>query len=181
VNKLVELVFFTYMNSLVWRIGLILLLILGWWWWRGSRLVSQNEQAAPTPTAASVNPGGARAEEFLEESGIEIPEDNERVVLDAVGGGENTGVMAWSSEGAQATVTVIASLPDLQTGTYAAWLSFEDEFTRIGNLRLSKSGYLLDTRVEARVIEQAQRVIVSRETGVDRGEPVDRVLEGRLE
>ncbi len=170
------------MNSWVWRVGLILLLVLGWWWWRGDSLVSpENQQESQRPTGLSVDPEGERAEAFLEDSGIEIPEDQERVVLEDVGGGENTGVMAWSAEEGRASITVIASLPDLTTGTYAAWLRYEDEFTRMGNLRLAKSGYLLDSDVDAALLSRAQQVIVSRETGVDRGEPVDRVLEGRLQ
>lgn len=162
-----------------------------WWWvvlaivvvgivfWKfqggGEEVAEDLEEIIPN----EVVEGERRAEEFLSEKGIDLPNGATRAVLFDKTGGNATGVVVREQMNGQALYTVLAALPDPTDGWYQAWLARagNQEPVSLGILALGKGGYL--TEVTREFLTDYSRVLVTRET-VDDETPELVILEGEF-
>lgn len=152
-----------------WRYGLVALVVVGLLWWR-------NRQQPEAPVAPmSEQEATERANKFLQEAGIEVPEGTERAnLMDLVNEGL-TGVVTRKVEGGKTEISVIAGLPET-TKLYVAWLANDQgDWRRLGRLVDEKGGMKLDYQGEG--IGGFDEVVVSEETGVG-VKPTKPVLRG---
>ncbi len=84
-------------------------------------------------------------QEFENRFNITIPDDVEKIDLQASSGFEGAGVATRKFDRGNFSHVVIADLPDPSSGNYQAWL-VKDDTTNIftGLLRLAKGGYILE-------------------------------------
>lgn len=139
--------------------------------------------AEPTPTPSpSPSPQDVLGiqEQIESETGIvaQLPEDGNNVALQDV---SNSGSRAVVNTNDAGDVTVIADLPDTETGQqYNVWMMSTDEGTdamKVGTLQTVKGGYVLEGSISA---EGMNKVVISRDSaGATAPESV--VLEGTVE
>ena len=117
-----------------------------------------------------------KANKFLEESGLNLPEGVERYNLS--GEGENTGIVTRKkTQGDMTEITVLAGLKDLESGYYQVeLLDNQDKVEVLGNLRQGKGGYVLETTKKIDT-QKYNRIRVSQKVGADPGKVV---LEGEF-
>ncbi len=88
-------------------------------------------------------------QDFMNEFNMEIPDDLDSVELKDVTGGMGRGIATRKFEGTF-THTVLADLPDLETGFYEGWLvrgevgNSNFGFISTGKLKVAKGGFLLE-------------------------------------
>jgi len=157
-----------------WRLLLLIAVVIGLIWWRQSR----NDDNKPTPnTNTEEQQVEERANRFLEERNIQLPEGAERTNLKDVSGGEGTGVVTRVASDNKTELTVLAALPDLDEGYYMAWVrNGDNSVQKLGRLQMGKGGYMVDAQVNQK-LSGAEKVIISRETKAT-DEPTSVVLEG---
>lgn len=113
----------------------------------------------PTPTPISV-------EDMESKFNIDIPDNAETAEL--TGDGVSALASRETSENGS-TISILADLPDPETGVYQAWVEKgeegQDDFDRVslGNLRMAKGGYLLEYS-GTKDLTDYKKVTVSRET-----------------
>ncbi len=84
-------------------------------------------------------------EEKIEERfNLVLPEDVERAELTDVSGGTASGIAARKYENGRFEFTVLADLPDPDSGTYQVALEKDGDQVNLGAMRVAKGGYLLD-------------------------------------
>jgi hypothetical protein len=149
----------------------IVLILLGLWLWRRT----QAEPTAPTNEDTVLE---SRVNEFLDNAGFSLPEDIDRANLDGTLEGDSTGVATRSQIDDATEYTVLASLPDLISGWYQAWLTTEDgqDPVSLGQLIIAKGGYVVETTTQTDW-SQRGRVIVTHEETLD-DQPETTILEG---
>ena len=109
-----------------------------------------------------------RVSEFGKQFGVTIPEDVDKIVLGSTTG-EPTSGLATRDRKQPVTVTILANLPDTKLG-YTARLSEGDKKFELGNLQVSKGGWMVEkTRPEEATKYRAVEVLHG-ETVVLRGE-----------
>lgn len=114
---------------------------------------------------------------FLEENQVTLPEGAERANLSSPEDSGETGVVTRQEQEVGEEVTVLAALPDLEQGSYYAWMvTGEDSYELIGALNPAKGGYLIE-RVMSGEVQSTGEVVVSRETSVGDA-PTNVVLRG---
>lgn len=162
------------MNRERW-IGLaVVLIIVGGWLFFRSRQPSQEPASAEQEQAAE-----EKVSTFAEQLGVTIPEDVEKTALTDVTGGEAQGVATRDFDEGLFTHSVLASLPDPETGAfYEGWLVRPDPFDVVytGKLRLVKGGWSLDYEA-GEDLSDHNRVVVTLER-VDDQQPEAHILEG---
>lgn len=126
-------------------IGAIALLVLV----GGYFYVSRNR--TPDENLQVTNDDLQTVEKNIEDSfKIDIPDDANKAVLGS-STEAGTGIVTWDvDDNGQFTATILADLPDLETGTYTAYAikgqptdESYDEIS-LGGLRVAKGGYLLE-------------------------------------
>jgi hypothetical protein len=120
-----------------------------------------------------------RADEFLEQIEVTLPEDADRANLRDVASTNSVGVATRRGEEGQTEYSVLASLPDPERSQhYEAYLVDDaGEQTFLGRLVQGKGGWMVDYRSMKEI--EADKVVVSREEDVD-GEPDEVILEGEF-
>lgn len=90
----------------------------------------------PTPTVT---------QELESKFKLSIPDNVEKINLQAASGFEGIGIATRKFESGIFTQMIIADLPDPESGNYQVWL-IKDDNTKIstGTLKLAKGGYLLE-------------------------------------
>ncbi|OGM81788.1 hypothetical protein A2361_00265 [Candidatus Woesebacteria bacterium RIFOXYB1_FULL_40_26] len=118
-------------------IGIIILAMVAGliYWFRRSQ---QPRPAISTPTPS--------AEEEIERTfNLTIPDNLERADLGNVAGKEGTGLATRGFENGKFTLTVLANLPDVTSGTfYQVWLVKDGTNLSLGKMGIAKGGYLLE-------------------------------------
>src|SRR5688572_19287136 len=125
-------------------IVILLLVALGWGIYRfmAGRGQNRNQNGGnPTPTA-TVTP--REDEEIIErEMGIDIPDEGQRSTLRDVIGGNRLAIARRIENDGSTELVVNANLEEPSAGRfYEAWLVRGDEQISLGELRLTKGGYL---------------------------------------
>jgi hypothetical protein len=155
-----------------WKFLVLAVVVIGLVWWRQNQ-APREELEVPTPEEQLEQ----QVNQFLEDSGIRLPEGSERANLSDQTGGSATGVASRQVGTTRTDITVIADLPDLTGGSYVAWLTDEDgDFERMGALRPAKGGYLIDFSTSQN-IEGMDEVVISRETSIT-NQPSELILQG---
>jgi len=149
---------------------IIVLVLLGIWLWRRGQQSEESMVAESSDQEVT-----SRADDFLSTSGYTLPQDSDRVNLQDVSGGTSTGIVT-RSENSQ--YTVLASLPELSTGWYQAWLTTSDDQNPVslGNLAPAKGGLLLESSSSVDQ-ESYTRLIITKEQTRD-NQPETIILEG---
>ena len=145
----------------------------------GLRLLRRPAPSTPTPTPETTTEEVKdRVNRLLESAGIEVPAGVKRV--DLVGSdSQSTGVATVKADG-QAEITILAAVPDLDTGWYEGWLTKSDgsEPLSLGRLTLAKGGYLLETTITE--IGDRRQIIVSSQVKPS-DQPTTEILKGTFE
>ncbi|MBI5151484.1 MAG: hypothetical protein HZA34_02825 [Candidatus Pacebacteria bacterium] len=141
--------------------------VLGYKWW--------NAQTSNIPKPQGVLTEGISVDDnsqaLLKRFGI--PE--KRVAqLKSVGRTEGYGVVQWSED--RRLITVLANLPQLQKGSYQAWMIIDGSSTLMGTMRIGKGGYVVDYTSPSQLPE-VMTVVVSQEVRKD-NILEEKVLEG---
>lgn len=142
----------------------VLGLYLGLKWW--------NSQTAnmPQPALTDGLSVDERGESLLKQFGL-----NKDRSAQLKGAGEGYGVVRWSVD--KKAMTIVADLPVLTTGMYQVWLKdAQDIFTKLGTMRYSKGGYVLDYSSKMS-LPSTFFVVVSKEVKND-GVLEEKVLDG---
>lgn len=142
----------------------VLGLYLGLKWW--------NSQTAnmPQPALTDGLSVDERGESLLKQFGL-----NKDRSAQLKGAGEGYGVVRWSED--KKAMTTVADLPVLTTGMYQVWLKdAQDIFTKLGTMRYSKGGYVLDYSFKMS-LPSTFSVVVSKEVKND-GVLEEKVLDG---
>ena len=166
------------MNSRVWWIiGLVIIALLAWWYFRG-RAGTPQPGEIPSEEQVQEDQAAERANEFLEERGVTLPSEVERVNLRDVAGGTATGVATRDQINGSTEYTVLAALPELSGGQYEAWLTRVDgsDPVSLGELRAEKGGFIVEKTTTEDWSERT-RVMVTSEAQQDMT-PETVVLEG---
>lgn len=151
-------------------IGAIVLVVAG----LGFFLYRQSQQAIDeAPIADEETVTRERADRFLEDMNIELPEDATRVNLRDVSDSDGTGIATRRPDGDVLLQSVLVALPDPAPGEfYEAYLvSSEDEEVeplRLGRLQMIKGGWALDYRLSQDQAETYDRIQVTLEQVDDR-------------
>lgn len=127
---------------------------LGIKWW--------NSQTAnmPQPVLTEGISVDERGESLLKQFGL-----NKDRSAQLKGVGEGYGVVRWSED--KASMTVVAELPVLARGVYQAWMKdAQGTLTKLGAMRYSKGGYVLDYSSKMN-LPSSFTIVVSKETKND--------------
>lgn len=118
----------------------IVLILLGIWLWRRGR---QPQDSISNDTDAQEVE--SRANDFLSQSGYSLPENATRANLSDPTGSGSTGIATRDDN---QNYSIIASLPNIESGWYQAWLTTSDGShpVSLGSLTLAKGGFLLETQ-----------------------------------
>ena len=125
--------------------GAVILALITFIWWR-----SKDSQPESPNVENTIEEGVElenRVNQFLEDKNIVLPENAERANLKSVGGTSDSGVVTREQDANSTNITLIANLPDLETGSYQVIFSKDGEDADsmvLGTLRTAKGGYLLD-------------------------------------
>jgi len=113
---------------------------------------------------------------FLTEKGITLAPGAGRAALS---GPEGSGIASMDKANGTTTYSVIADLPSLTSGMYAAWLKNESgAVVNLGQLRLEKGGYMV-VKTTTEDWSGYKTVVVSKETGAA-ATPTGAVLQGNF-
>ncbi len=117
-------------------------------------------------------------EDQLEQAfGFDIPEDVDKAELKDVTGGNATGIATRKVDAGKFAHTVLADLPDPESGTfYEGWLVKDDNVISTGRLRVAKGGYLLEFQ-SATDYSEYNNVVITLEKVAD-SVPEKHILEG---
>jgi hypothetical protein len=98
------------------------------------------------PTAPEMQvPQTLSVEDTIENKfNLQIPDDVEKAELKDASGGTSSAIATRKYENGQFELTILADLPDPDSGSYAAQLIEGDQVTTLGSLTLAKGGYLLE-------------------------------------
>ena len=90
-------------------------------------------------------PTSVETQELESRFKLTIPDDVEKINLQAISGFEGVGIATRKFANGVFSQMIIADLPTPETGNYQAWL-IKDDSTKIstGTLNLAKGGYLLE-------------------------------------
>ena len=159
-------------KSNVWKMLLVVLLVVSFAGCR--RGEEQEEEPASEEVQLEQN-----VNKFLEENEVTISTEGARANLADVSGGDAAGVATKEQEENSADFTVLAALPDLDGGSYQAWVAVgEGEYTNLGSMRAAKGGYLIERSMDGDFSE-ANVVEVSKETLVG-SQPTSVILKGEF-
>lgn len=148
----------------------------------GFFLYKRSRQAPSEPTA--VGEGitiEEKANELLERMNVKVPENADKITLNDVSNKGGTGVATRSFENNRFSHSVMAALPDLETGTYyEAWLVRENPADTVstGKLRQAKGGWILEYSTGKNLTDHA-KVMVTLEKVNDQ-KPETTILEGQF-
>jgi hypothetical protein len=132
---------------------------------------SGNSNTDITPTTTE------RVNQFLTDKGINLPTGVKRADLSEANSSGGTGVATQDASAGKNNYAVIADLPELNKGTYVAWLKNEaGEILKLGNLKSEKGGMMVDYST-AKDVSTLKQVVVSQEETVGNA-PTNVVLEG---
>lgn len=150
-------------------IGAVVLVVVG----LGVFLYRQSQQ--PTEEVAVVDQEEVardRAEQFLQNLDVEIPEDATRVNLRDVAGTEGAGIATRRPQGDVLLQSLLVALPDPQPGEfYEAYLLSSDETQDpmyLGKMRMVKGGWALDYQLDSQEAQDYSKIQVTREKTDDR-------------
>ncbi len=159
-------------------IVILLVVALAWGIYKffGNRKVGQDQSdKQPTATVTQVSD----EEKFEQELGIDIPDEGQRSTLRDVIGGNRLAIVRRIEKSGNTEIVINANLDDPPKGSfYQAWLVKGDEQIALGELRLTKGGYLLEV-TETRNLEGFNRVVITEENTQD-NKMEKRVLEGNF-
>lgn len=149
----------------------VVLILLGIWVWQRVRGPKTNLTSEELVLNDQVN-------QFLDQAGFEIPDDVERANLADVSGGNATGVATRKTDNGTSQFTVLAALPDLDSGWYQAWLNNSDGSAPVslGKLRVAKGGYLVETTTNQDWSDKSQVTVTLEQTMDD--QPESTILKG---
>ena len=118
-----------------------------------------------------------RAPEISDQGNVEISEQGNSLLqkfgvpkqnsiqMQGVDDSEGLGVVNWSDD--KKSLTIVATLPELRSGYYQAWLENADgNIIKLGTLKVEKAGFLLDYVSRVPLIGELT-IIVSKETKND--------------
>ena len=150
-------------------IGIIILAALaGFIYFRGKKETPEELQV---PQTLSIEDRLEQAFDF------EIPEDVDKAELEDATGGDASGIATRKFENGQFTHTVLADLPDPETGAfYEGWLVKDESVISTGRLRIAKGGYLLEFQSSTDYLEHSD-VVITLEKVAD-SNPEEHILEG---
>lgn len=153
-----------------WRYAILAGVVVGLIWWR-----NRGPEAPASPTKEEQV--AERANKFLEDSGIALPEGVARTNLEDVTGGMATGVATINKTNGTSEVMVLAGIPD-EKGIYVAWLMNEaGQYKRLGRLVSNKGGMTLS--FTGKDLSSYKTLIVSKEEKIG-NEPTEQILKGTL-
>lgn len=152
-------------------LGVVVVVFAGWW------LLRRGKDAGGELGIDDVELQ-SMVDDFLQERGVELPIGADRANLGDSTGGRATGVATREVMDSGYLFTVLAALPDLESGWYEAWVSEvnESNVASLGVLRQAKGGYMLEVETDSGLSDR-ERVIVTQEE-IDDGVPELVVLEG---
>ena len=131
----------------------------------------KNPKALPTPTPS------ANMTEIQGLFNYVIPEDLESIELKDVSGSNARGLATRKFEDGLYSHTVLADLPDPETGEfYEGWLTMDTKFISTGKLTVAKGGFLLEFSSTTDYSEY-DGVVITKEKLND-GTPEMHILEG---
>ncbi len=108
-------------------------------WWKARTNVSSLSNI-PVNEGIEV---GEREQSLLKKFGVK---NQNSIELYPVEGAQGYGAVNWSDD--KKTVTVVAALPDLNSGVYQVWITRDSKVARLGTLVKEKAGYVLDYSVK---------------------------------
>lgn len=145
-------------------IGIIILAIVAAVIYFTRKSAPQTLIESPQPTSTSQN--------IEDKFKVSIPSSAERITLSDDTGGNATGIAARDFSNDTFTLTVLADLPDLDSGSfYQAWIVKGADLENspklsLGRLSLKKGGYVIDFSVN-KDYSDYNLVVVSKETAAD--------------
>lgn len=155
-----------------WKFLVLALVVGGLVWWRQQE---PQESVLDLPTEEEALED--TVDTFLRDRGLVLPEDSDRANLADQANSGATGVAVRKQEATGTEVTVMAALPDLTDGVYVAWVRQDDgKYLKLGTLRASKGGWLLDYSGKAELM--SEEVVVSREDSSQVTTPDEIMLKG---
>jgi hypothetical protein len=136
----------------------------------------QKQQPAPQGQVNGQAAVDEQVNKFLTEKGITLAPGAGRAALS---GPEGSGIASMDKSNGTTTYSVIADLPPLTGGMYAAWLKNEaGAVVNLGQLKQEKGGYMV-TKTTTEDWSSYKTVIVSQETGTVTT-PTGAVLQGNF-
>lgn len=154
---------------------IILVVLLG-----GAYLLRRPSQPPQAPSVSNEIEEVER--DISEKFNVDIPEDVEKSALSDVTGGNSSAIATKQETDGQFVYTILADLPDLESGNYYGWFvpledgEFGYEGALVGTMRQAKGGWLLELESNENIGDNA-RVIVSTAKSAD-NTPENIVLEG---
>lgn len=132
---------------------LILGSYLGVKWWK-SQLAIQKPSILTEGVSLD-----ERGQSLLKTYGLS---EQQAAQLKAVGDSDVYGVVRWNAE--KTSLTVLASLPSLKSGTYQAWMTPDGgKQIKLGSMRMEKGGYVLDYVLKKEQLPPKFVLVVSKE------------------
>lgn len=132
----------------------------------------------PTVPQSSFSPAPTTSiESQLEDAlRVDVPDDVEKAELKSVSGVTATALATrkWANNRFEATV--LADLPNLESGFYQAWIVKDNTFISLGRMRIAKGGWIVEFQSNTNYSDY-NNVIVTQETTAD-NQPEKRVVEG---
>lgn len=117
---------------------------------------SDSASATPAPTQST-------EEKFESSFKIDIPEDADKAELEGASGTSSTGIATREVGENQSTVTVLADLPELESGqVYKAYVAKaeSEEKMPLGSMRVAKGGWIVEYKTSNDLSEYKQIQVV---------------------
>ena len=117
---------------------------------------SDSASATPAPTQST-------EEKFESSFKIDIPEDADKAELEDASGTSSTGLATRQVQDNQSTVTVLADLPELESGqVYKAYIAKaeSEEKMSLGSMRVAKGGWIVEYKTSNDLSEYKQIQVV---------------------
>lgn len=161
-------------NRIITIAALIVLLVIGLFY-RSSRSKKTSQPVEALPSIQETE------NQIKEKTGLQLPQEQgvDKAELKDVRNEGALGLATRKVESGKLVVTILANLPDLETGKfYQGWLSSESDLLSTGELEEKKGGWYLQFSTTENK-KSLSKVMVTLETKKDL-QPEEKILEGQF-